>query len=519
MTDAQGAVAEPDGAEEDVEHGGASSSASPGGKGGAASKPAYKSVTGFGIRKKLGIDPKPEGEYKSVTGLDMRKKLGIQPKTEEEKKQAAEAKKQKESESAAKKKQKEEAARQKEEERQVQKARFLEGMLPWTFETQVTAYLGMIKVPIICFVAVLGICTENHLKSSTKQSWLRPGSLAIGSQTSCYVHHLTKETQHHSLIDFDLVGSINKTLLSGHLHGDIFTSNITLDPGFGHHDTCNVDLNTCRVRGLDHPSYYRGGVDHFIPFALIWFIYKILFIGVHPIDRIALKLAGDPPVGPDYPEPLMKLITEPYFQFCTTPMQVVVKVLCYLRYKLMPNALLGALASMHDMSPKCPRIVYYRMDSFFGTACYFQCIIDLFGIVGVYVMAKVKMDGQLIGRWRYRMWKTFWLISSIFVTFNAINAALYTFGGIGEILRAIGSCFVIVLKLNFSLHLGVDVMRVMNYIIMLLEFLELLFLITGVLYPKLFKRMSGEDDSENPAYQTLGGREESGRVDGRSEEE
>ena len=82
--------------------------------------------------------------------------------------------------------------------------------------------------------------------------------------------------------------------------------------------------------GLDEPDFWSSGVEgHWIPVALMWFVYKLVFIGIHPVDRLALQIPGNPPPGPDYPEPFMKLLTEPYFQYCTGPMMVLVKILFY----------------------------------------------------------------------------------------------------------------------------------------------------------------------------------------------
>eukprot|EP00418_Pyrodinium_bahamense_P098685 CAMPEP_0179031158 /NCGR_PEP_ID=MMETSP0796-20121207/10927_1 /TAXON_ID=73915 /ORGANISM="Pyrodinium bahamense, Strain pbaha01" /LENGTH=415 /DNA_ID=CAMNT_0020727343 /DNA_START=36 /DNA_END=1283 /DNA_ORIENTATION=+ len=366
----------------------------------------------------------------------------------------------------------------------------IQAMLPWGFETKLAVVLGVIKFPFICLVAFIGIYAENHLKEMTETSWLRYGNgeFWFGTKTGCYAHEIRAGIPKHSLLDIGLFDAINGTLLGGHLQGDVWRSNATLDPLAvgGHPDACELDFKTCQVKGLPHPSYWSGGIDHLISFALIWLIYKLVFIGVHPIDRFALQLAGNPPLGPNYPEPLMKLITEPYFQFCTTPMQVVVKVLFYFRYKMMPNALLGALASLHDMAPHCPKIIYYKMDPRYGTFCYFLCVVDLFGIVGSYVYARIKMDGQLIGRWRYRIWKTLWLISAMFFAYIAVWAAVYTFGGLRAVLQAMLSALAIIFKLDFSLRLNLDLLRVMTFLILFFEGLELIFLIITIVGPRLF---------------------------------
>jgi len=334
-----------------------------------------------------------------------------------------------------------------------------------------------------------------------RQSWLRKGSLGV--QTSCYAHKLAEKVMHNTLWGWNGNDFLNRSIFFGHLPEDVFKSNITIDPVkdlLGGPDTCNVDVDTCTIRGLEHPSYWEGGIDHLVPLAFIWLIYKLVFIGIHPIDRLVLKLAGDPPPGPDYPEPLVKLITEPYFQTCTTFMRIVVKILCYFRYKLAPNALLGALASMRDMSPKCPTIVYYKMDPFYGTACYFMCLFDILSICICYVGTHRFMGGKLVGRWRYRLWKVLWLTSSLLVTNYAISAAILTFGGFTEVLRAIGSAFRIVIRFSLKIRISLDVLRVMAFIIIFLESLELAFMIMSILFPKFFQRFGPEEDENEEAF-------------------
>lgn len=454
---------------------------------------SYKSKSGFGIRKKLGL-VEEDDKYKSKSGLGIRKKLGIQPKNAEERRREQ-----------ASKQEQQKRQQEEQERRDMAKARKLEGMLPWNFETKLACVLGLVKMPLIILVAVIGVYSENHLKDLSQESWLRSGSFEFGGRASCYAHEVQDPVKHKEVFGFDLTAMINRSIFFGRLKGDVFTSNVTFDPFgsvLGARDTCNIDLNTCKIQDLQKPSYFAGGIDHFVPFALIWFVYKILFIGVHPIDRLALKIAGDPDPGPDYPEPLMKLLTEPYFQCCTTPMAILVKVLGYFRYRMAPNALLGALATMRDMSPKCPTIIYYKMDPKFGTAVYFMCIVDLLCIGGGYILALRVMNGSLIGRWRYRLWKFIWVGSSILVANYAIFAAFLTFGGIISILRGFGRAFMIVFKLSFKIHLSLDILRVMTFIIMFFEGVELAFLIINILFPHFFERFGAadtDDESESEA--------------------
>ena len=93
------------------------------------------------------------------------------------------------------------------------------------------------------------------------------------------------------------------------------------------------------------------------------------------------------------------------------------------------------------------------MDPWYGICCYYFCILDLLGIGAGYAYAQLMIDGQLLGRWRYRLFKTLWLISAIAFSNVAVWAAVYTFGGVGALIRAILSAFVIILRLDFRFTL------------------------------------------------------------------
>lgn len=386
-------------------------------------------------------------------------------------------------------------------------------MLPWNLEARIAAVLACIKIPFILFVAYVGLRAENHLKTMTKVSWYREGSgtmdgiwsLLMTAKTGCYAHLMYDHLPHHNLIS---IGVEDTGMLS----------NATFDPlNLGNPDTCEVNQRTCKVRGQPHPGYFTGGIDHMVSFSLLWLVYKIIFIGLHPVDRLALKIAGDPEPGPNYPEPLMKLLTEPYFQKCTMVMQVLVKFLFYFRYKMMPNALLGALASMHDMRPWCPKVVYYKFSPVYGNLCYFMCVLDILSLFGAYAYVKFKMDGKVIGKNRYRGWKTGWLISASIWAFVAVWASFRTFGGLFQIVKAVFTAmFTIFFRFSLTFKLNLDMLRILTYAIFFFEGLELFSFIAIIVgprvAPKLFAKLKEkgwiDDGPTNPlapgaAYQPV----------------
>jgi hypothetical protein len=364
---------------------------------------------------------------------------------------------------------------------ETERTRTIEAMLPWGFESKLAYRLAFIKIPFMLIITVIGIAAEYHLKSKTTDSWLRYGdghvgddlwSLLLEDKTGCYAHKLEAVTP-------------STTLLQG---PDGLHVNATLDPlHLDNPDTCEVDLKTCRVKGLNRvkgfSGFFTGGINHVLSFALLWFVYKVVFIGIHPVDRLAKQHAGAP-------EPLMKLMTEPYFQQCTTPMTVLVKFLFYFRYKMMPNTLLGALASLHDMAPECPNMVYYKMSPAYGNMCYYLCLIDLCSVGVFYIYVQKKMEGKLIGKWRYRFWKVVWLVSAGLFGFVAIWASYRTFGGLMGILSIVlSSLFAVAFSFRLSFQINLDLLRVLVFLVFAFEILELTFLVITILGPKVAPKL------------------------------
>mmetsp|Transcript_6570 Transcript_6570/g.7178 ORF Transcript_6570/g.7178 Transcript_6570/m.7178 type:complete len:132 (+) Transcript_6570:2-397(+) len=103
---------------------------------------------------------------------------------------------------------------------------------------------------------------------------------------------------------------------------------------------------------------------------------------------------------------------------------------------------------------------------------------------------KVRMNGRLIGKWRYRAWKTLWLISAVFFDFVAIWAAFRTFGGLGSVLKAIlSSFFTLFFRFSLSFQVNLDLLRIMTFTIFFFEGLELFSMVVLILGPKVAPKM------------------------------
>mmetsp|Transcript_31265 Transcript_31265/g.88075 ORF Transcript_31265/g.88075 Transcript_31265/m.88075 type:complete len:468 (+) Transcript_31265:117-1520(+) len=390
----------------------------------------------------------------------------------------------------------------------------LEALLPWGVEQRVSAILIFIKAPLIVLVGLIGAAAELTVKVNTMESWARGGSFLPGGQTSCFTHRLETSLT-ANLGDFGIIETINQTLLRGGINTThLFEHNITIDPlsGLaGAQDTCvilaketapNSRVFECSQEGGTKRGGPWGGIDHYVPFALIWVICKVLFIGIHPIDRAVKQMhPSDTP-----PEPIFKLLTEPYFQVCTFPAFVVMKVFHFIQYRLMPNALLGALASM-QAHPFCPHWVLYRFDWLWGSLCYYMVIFDIIGVAAGYAFFKTVMGGKMVGTNVYRCYKTLWFLKSFVVCTWPILALFFTFGGITALIQVIRSFIRIVVSLDFRFSITVDVLRIFVVLVIILEVIELQFFIWGLLCPPLLGWLPCcaclkdiQDDSDGDGY-------------------
>merc|ERR1711972_487427 len=125
------------------------------------------------------------------------------------------------------------------------------------------------------------------------------------------------------------------------------------------------------------------------------------------------------------------------------------------------------------------------MSPVYGNTAYYVCIADLVSIFGMYWYVKEKMDGKLVGSWRYRLWKGIWFITAIPCATLAINAAIRTFGGVQGVLEACFMSLYMIFSLHLTLQLNVDVLKVMTFLIFFFEALELTFMVFSIIGPKL----------------------------------
>jgi len=148
-----------------------------------------------------------------------------------------------------------------------------------------------------------------------------------------------------------------------------------------------------------------------VSYSALWALYKFVFLPFHPIDR-AYRIAMGNPTPP--PQPVFKLLTEPYFEGCGKPvnffMNKVSMVGKIIRYSLLPNSLLLPIITLRSRR-KCPGYVHYTYDKFLGGFIYYFIVLDLIHVLVMYVLGITVKGGKCIKTLPYRCHKLWWFLS------------------------------------------------------------------------------------------------------------
>jgi len=270
---------------------------------------------------------------------------------------------------------------------------------------------------------------------------------------------------------------------------------LTVRPGSGKHEEDRCELkkdrkdNEVKHDQLDLEAQpFLNHLPYLGP-CLVWAIYKLTFLPVHPIDRIALAVAGNPVPGP---EPVFKLLTEPNFQTCHGVMGAFVTVFKIFRYSLLPNALLVPLLSI-GRHPDCENWIYYDIDTWFGKTIYYWCVYDFMVSVGAYIFGKTVLNGVLVGTWKYRLYKSYWFMTTLwpFWLFWADFISLFNW----KFWEGIALSLKVIMTFNLNVDFTVDFVQWLGTMNLVLDSLTFTIMVLSLLLPKTLKALDGHASS------------------------
>jgi hypothetical protein len=405
-----------------------------------------------------------------------------------------------------------------------------EALLPWSLEQKVAMFLNPIKIPILIVVAILGSWVEYNLIATPHQTWVAP---LWRSGPTCFVNKLdgpllndTRLDRLSSLLNktlYPIIDRINKSL-GNH-------TNVTeegnrrfslLDYGTLVHfpvdhcgitDDCQLETDengkpTLDIYGGENETTHDplesiAGVAKwrvpFVTYSLLWAIYKFCFLPFHPIDRAYRLVLGNPHPPP---EPVFKLLTEPYFQGCGGMNLVLNKfsmVGKIIRYSLLPNSLLLPIISLRQRK-RCPGFVHYTYDTWLGGFIYFFILADLVSVFVAFAVGITVMGSKCISTPFYRIYKFIWyawqnvaLVFFIVDIFIVLNLRFWE--GIHLQIRLF---FTIVLSPNLT----IDFLQILGGASIFFDTLQFTIMVLSFLCPVLLQKIPGmaglmKDDSAN----------------------
>jgi len=406
----------------------------------------------------------------------------------------------------------------------------LEILLPWHFEQKVAVALSFFKVPLILLVLVLGTAAHYEMLAITPehQRYWRP---TLEKGPSCVLLHIDKRalkgSYSHNFTDFILeYTNINKDWLREYKFRpfESVVGNLSEYRPWGEADQCGIHPavehekqwekakkhknqqkmnHICNITLNDHinaqkPDLYQDGswfnyVKWAIPYPVIWAFYRLMFLGVHPLDRFLRRQIRQP-------QPVWKLITEPYFQICTFPMKILVAIFVFIRYKMLPNVMLSPYSTL-KVHPDCNELVYYAEDHWSTPSCFILLIVELIGTLGMYLVGFTVLNSKLVGTWLYRFWKLVWILSAPWFVAAFMWQALTTFD------YNILAGFAVMLELSFdfdgTFDISIDILQFLIMAVNIMDFVQLLVFILGLIIPRVFPHLSDYQKPERTDYQKL----------------
>jgi len=418
----------------------------------------------------------------------------------------------------------EQEAAKKEEEERIQEERN-ERLLPWNLEQKVAVVLNPVKIPFIIIAGLLGSVVEVKIGALAQDTWYR-GFWGTGPE--CVVHRADYKKLRVSTHDNDNLNAVTSrldelfapvaTIINSSAHKialggctTVTEDNMTTTrcdmlngPLFKltfEADNCDVkfdavteqctsenELSEILSRAEEGESVGVMNRIPYVPYALIWMIFKLVWIPGYYIDRAA-RLASR---GGSPPEPMLKLISEPTCDktgkcgeagTMLSKLGVVSKVI---RFSLLPNTLILPLTSMRFVTQCREDYIIYSQDASFGFTIYCWLLCDLVGMIALYAVAQTVLGGQALEKMWYRCYKTI----SIFPTLIAMN--LFIIDIACSFKWRFWQGIRIVLQLMFTLELSfdvtLDIAKTVANAVVLFDILQFTIMIMSIFCPKLLGR-------------------------------
>jgi len=382
--------------------------------------------------------------------------------------------------------------------------------------------LNPVKIPFIIIAGVLGSVVEIKIGLVTEKSWYR-GFWKTGPE--CVVHQADYDKLIVSTTDNDklsavvdkidsvfkpVVDKVNSTAYrvsnctSVRVNANLTATRCDLlnGPLFNFsfsQDMCGVEFNGQGCSSNEELGQILEPVEEgdsvgvmktipYVPYALIWMIFKLVWIPGYYIDRIARLAAGS---GPP-PEPMLKLISEPTCDktgkcgAMGPPLTILGIVSKVIRFSLLPNTLILPLTSMRFVEQCRDKYIIYSQDVSIGFWVYCWLLADLVTMIILYVVAKTVLGGQALSKMWYRCYKTI----SIFTTLIALNLFFFDliccfklrfWQGIAIILQ-------LVFTLNLSFDVTLDIAKTVANAVVFFDALQFIIMIMSILCPKMLAR-------------------------------
>lgn len=388
-----------------------------------------------------------------------------------------------------------------------------EKLLPWGFEQKFNTVINLCKVPLVLLVFVFGTMVERKVKASTMATWRGP---------ACFSHKLDIDTWNdinNSWVKFGR--SISEearhtvTELIQNTSLEQFCDNGTHKCEVKIFDSSDYGLNfttaadTCGIKPIspgvcdvdpELPRQDGMGLGWHIPYithSFVWALFKILFLPVYPIDRIARNICA---CHGDHPEPVFKLLTEPYFLGGIEAVsQYVVLIFKYIRYILLPNSLIMPLLSM-EVDDRCHHFLYYK-HSWIARGVYLWLVFDIVHAFILWFVGMTHYKQRLVGTYGYWFYKIIWFCMSwipfwFFLIDQLSVIDLRFWMGWNLVFKK-------VLTIHFDFTISIDLVRLLGHATVMLDCVSFSVMIAFIIYKAATVHPSSEAHLEKFTTSTL----------------